>query len=49
MNKLLAEFAGTFALVAVGTGAVALGGSVLVVALAFGAVVCGMILLFVFL
>ena len=46
MNKLLAEFAGTFALVAVGTGAVALGGSVLVVALAFGAVVCGMILLF---
>ncbi len=41
-----AEFTGTFVLVAVGTGAVALGASNFGVALAFGCAVGGMILLF---
>ena len=46
MKKELAEFLGTFVLVAVGTGAVAIDASVFGIALAFGCAVGGMILLF---
>lgn len=46
MKKLRAEFLGTFVMVAAGTGAVALGMSVLGIALAFGIAVGLMILLF---
>ena len=46
MKKLIAEFLGTFVMVAAGTGAVALGMSVLGIALAFGVAVGVMILAF---
>jgi len=46
MKRELAEFFGTFVMVAVGTGAVALGASLLGVSLAFGCAVGGMIMLF---
>jgi len=46
MKKELAEFLGTFVLVAAGTGAVAIDASVFGIALAFGCAVGGMILLF---
>ncbi len=46
MKKGMAEFVGTFVLVAVGTGAVAIDASILGIALAFGCAVGSMILLF---
>ncbi len=46
MKKEMAEFLGTFVMVAVGTGAVALGASVFGIALAFGCAVGGMIFVF---
>jgi aquaporin Z len=46
MNKWIAEFLGTFVLVAAGTGAVALDASVFGIALAFGCAVGFMIFLF---
>ena len=45
-KKLIAEFLGTFVLVAAGTGAVAMDASVLVISLAFGFAVWSMILVF---
>jgi aquaporin Z len=45
-KKLLAEFLGTFVLVAAGTGAVAMDASVFVISLAFGCAVWSMILVF---
>ncbi|MFP6854644.1 MAG: MIP/aquaporin family protein [Opitutales bacterium] len=46
IKKLIAEFLGTFVLVAAGTGAVAMGASVFVISLAFGCAVWSMILVF---
>lgn len=46
IKKLIAEFLGTFVLVAAGTGTVAMGASVFVISLAFGCAVWSMILVF---